>query len=135
MKTIDIKKVVYDADLNFNDVAGHLFPDNKHARLALNRVISGDSSLNTEQISKLALLSGLSISQLFGETGWSTRAKSGVYTLTCAEFTATLDMSNWVTKIFHKDSLFHDAVLSAPNTPLSEYIELLNNQIINYKKK
>jgi len=54
MKKIDLKKIIENAGLDIKETAQHLFPNNKYAKLALDRVIKGDAFLDTNQISKLS---------------------------------------------------------------------------------
>ena len=135
MNTIDIRKVIDENGLSFDDIALHMFPTNVHPRLALNRVIRGEAFLDERQISKLAKLSGLSISELFGEVEWKAMSKKGTLLFMSKDFKAELDTETWVTKIFHKDSFFHEEVIHSGFVPLSEYIAKLNALIHNHFNK
>ena len=134
MKIIDLKLIIESCDLHKKTVAELLFPSNKFPELALNRVISGESELDAGQISKLALYSGLSISQLFTGDGWKAKTVKGINTFTNGEFSAELDRETWTTKIFHKKSMFHESVLHSGSTPLSEYLANLDILILKFKE-
>lgn len=131
MKTIDVKQIVSDAALDYNEVAAHLFPGAKFPRLALNRVASGDGQLDADQLSKLAAMAGQTIAQLFGESDWNSISHKGKLLFFNEEFKAELDLETWVTKVYHKKSLFHDEVLTQKQIPLSEYVQALNQLIEN----
>ena len=131
MKTIDVKKVISTAGLDYSEVAAQLYPGSGHPRLALNRVAKGDGQLDAVQISKLALLAGVSISEVFGESPWSGIAQGSKLTLLNGDYKAELDKETWAVKVFDKGSLFHDEVLVKKHIPLSEFIEMLNSLILN----
>ena len=135
MRTINVKKIIESRGLDFKEVAHQLFPKNKYPGLALNRVIKGKSVLDADQISKLALMSGLKISELFSGENWKYVSGKGVHVFTNGEFRAELDSGSWVTKIFHKDSMFHESILHSGSTPVSEYLSQLDLIINNYKSK
>jgi hypothetical protein len=126
MRTIDLNKIIEKRELDPNDVAQQLFPRNKYPMLALNRVLAGKAVLDANQISKLALISGLSIDQLYSGNGWKMRSRAGIYYLQNGEYKAELNTDTWVTKIFHKDSIFHESIVTSGATPVSEYIDKLN---------
>lgn len=134
MKTINIEKIIEHAKLDKNEIAKHLFPKNKYPRLALNRVIDNDAVLDANQISKLSLLSGIPIAMLYSEDGWTDEAWSSEIedhkiVFTNRHYKAELDTKTWSTKIFDKNSLFHEFVIHRDSLKLKDYIELLNAEI------
>lgn len=137
MKTIDIKKIIRAQGLNRNDVALQLFPKNKFPRLALNRVMAGLSVLDADQISKFSLFSGLPIADLFDSENWKAQTEKGreqTLILTSGDYRAELDTATWTTKIFHKESLFHEFILHNSSLTLKEYVEKLEETIKQKKQ-
>lgn len=132
MEFIDVKKIIKQRGLDFKEVAMQLFPDNKHPRLALNRVIAGEAVLDATQISKLALMADLTVSELYNEGPWKSKAYDNIIVFTNGDYHAELDRNNWQTKLFHKHSMFHEFILHSNSIPLNEYVEILNNQILKY---
>lgn len=130
MKTIDLNKIIEKQELDPKEVAQQLFPGNKYPKLALNRVLAGEAVLDANQISKLALLTGLSVDQLYSGNDWKMRSKAGIFYFQNGEYKAELNTETWVTKIFHNDSLFHESIITPGATPVSEYLNELNS-IIN----
>lgn len=135
MKTIDLNAIIAEDGLDVKEVASHLFPSNSYPKLALNRILSGEAVLDATQISKLSLLTGRSVSQLFNTGDWRHEITDGVYVLTSGTFKAELDTKTWITKIFDKNTLFHDEVIHAGTTSLSEYVNKLNSIITKYNSK
>ena len=129
MRKIKLKEIIAERGLDFQEVAEHLFPGNKYPRLALIRVASGKAVLDADQISKLALLAGLPIEELYSGGQWKVKSSKGVHVFTNGDYRAELNTCTLVTKIFHKDSLFHESVLFSDAIPLSKYINHLNRLI------
>ena len=129
MRKINIPFIIESKGLEVEEVANQLFPKNKHSRLALNRVIAGDSSLNEEQISKLALLAGVPISALFSGDEWKASYSDNIHTFTNSDYRAELDTTTWITRLFHNNSMIHEQVIHSKNITLSDYLELLNSEI------
>lgn len=134
-KLIDIRGVIEKSGLNYSDVATELFPLNAYPRLALNRVADrkNGAHLDEEQISKLASLLGLNISELFDETEWSSKIEGDKVTFSTKDYRAELDLKTNKTKIYHLNSLFHSEIIHSLTVPLSEYLESLNKIILNHK--
>lgn len=133
MKNIDIKAIIEAKGLNITEVAQQLFPTNQYARLAINRVIAGKAVLDATQISKLALFANMSMDELYENGAWKADSKDGLHHFTNGDFIAKLDTNTWITKIFHKKSMIHESIIHSKNTPLSQYLEALNNVITNIK--
>jgi len=132
MKTINLKEIIEKSNLDINDVAIQLFPGNKYARLALNRILSGKAVLDADQISKLSLLANIPISQLYENWKATYNGDKGVHTFTYGDFTAYLDTNKWVTRIFHKNSKFHESFIHSGSIKLSEFLDNINIQIKNF---
>ena len=134
MNTINIKQIIETRGLDKKEIASQLFPGNKYPSLALNRVIAGDSFLDSMQISKLSLLSGLTIPEVYG-VKWETRTESNIVVFTYGNYRAELNREKWITKVFHYDSIFHESVIHSATIALSVYFDELNSIINQYKKK
>lgn len=136
MRTIDVKEIIETRGLDTKEVARQLFPKNKFPDLALNRVIKCKNVLDADQISKLALMSGLTISELFsGETWKSGPNKEDCLTFVNGEYYAELDTTKWVTRVFHNETLFHEEVITPGALPVREYLNQLDIIINNFKSK
>ncbi len=130
---IDVLNVIEKCKLDPKEVAKQLFPDNKYPKLALNRVLSGDSFLDSEQISKLAMLAGVSVTQLY-TSGWKTQNKKNTIIFTNDSYRVELNTETWVSKIFDKESMFHESVLSSKFIPISEYLAKVKSIINKHNK-
>lgn len=135
MRTIDIKKVIDSAGLDFKEVATQLFPKNKYPDLALNRVIKGVNVLDADQISKLALMANVPISDLFSGGEWKADIKGKTHVFSNGDYKVELDTETWISRIFHKGSLFHESVIHSGSIPLSEYLENIDILINQFQNK
>ncbi len=133
MKKIDLGKIIQAKGLDESEVAQQLFPTNAHPKLALRRVLKGDGVLDADQISKFSLFSGIPIAELYTGSEWASSIDQNKHVLTSGDYKAVLDTSTWTTKIFHKDSMFHEFIIHSPTIGLSEYIERLNKEISKNK--
>jgi hypothetical protein len=136
LKTINLKAVIEQTGIDHTALAEALFPFNKYPKLALNRVIEGDGHLDAHQISRLSLLTGLGIEELYSTGSWKIAAKNKTMFFSNGEYFAELDMSGkvWTTKVFHKKSLFHEQILHTSDVVLGAYFEQLNNLILNHSE-
>jgi len=125
---INIKEVIEAAKLDKQEVAAQLFPRAKHADLALNRVIRGESELDASQIEKLSVLSGVPVDQLF-TGGWKVRNKKGVFFFHKDDIRAKLNTEDWTTKIFRSGSLVCETVLHSGAITVSEYTKLITEKL------
>lgn len=134
MQKIDLKKIIKNHNLEFSEVAKHLFPKNKYPNLALNRVMQGVTFLNSEQLSRLSLLANVQIGELFG-LNWKSKKIGDLMTLSTGNYKAELDTRSWVTKVFDRGSLFHESIIHSGSIPLSRYLTSLNSIIVEHKTK
>jgi len=135
MKPIDLQKIVASYPLGATALAKELFPTHKYPSMALTRVIQGKAQLDAVQISKLALITGQSVNALFGKKEWLTKSEKDKITFTAGDYTAELDTVNWTSKVYHKDSLFHETVLHSTSIALSEYLQDLSEIVNKHKLK
>jgi hypothetical protein len=133
MNKIKLKELIDKQGLDTKELAEQLFPQNKYPRLALNRVLAGGAVLDANQISKLSLLTGIPINELYSGENWKAQSTKGIHVFTNEAFRAELNTETWVTKIFHKESLFHESIIHTGTMKLSEYFEQLNKIITNFK--
>lgn len=135
MKTIDLSKIIEDRGLNTKEVAKELFPKNKYPKLALDRVIKGEAFLDTNQVSRLSLITGVPIQFLYSNGEWKTTSKEeGIVTFQTGEYRAELNTGEWITKIYHKGSIFHESVIHQESITLSKYLKSLTELIIKHDK-
>jgi len=136
MNNINLNRIIEEKNLDVKALAQELFPTVKFPKLALNRILSGEAFLDTNQLSKLSFITGIPISELFESGDWETSlGTAGLHHFTNGKYKATLDTTTWVTKIYMNDSLFHDAVIHDRTVALSVYLADLTNLINKYDEQ
>jgi len=129
MKKIDLKKIIEAKNLNVKEVALELFPGNKYPHLALKRVLLGEGVLDADQISRFSLYSDIPISELYTGANWKSTIQDRTHVLINGQYRAELDTKTWTTKLFHKNSIFHEFIIHSSGISLGDYIERLNVEI------
>lgn len=133
MKKVNLQSIIENYELDPKEIAKDLFPDNKYPDLAMKRILSGEAYLDTNQVSKLALLIGVPIETLYSGGQWKGKRVEATHIFSHGDYRAELNLENQTTKVFHKDSLFHDEMLHSGSISISEYLEQLDNLILNHK--
>jgi len=128
---LNIKQIIRKNKLDIVEISKQLFPNNKYSKRALDRVISGKAFLDTNQLSKLSLITGVSIQDLYSESNWKITSDSDVVKFTLGEFTAVLDLEKNTTTLYKESSVINEVVLHSRSVPLSSYINDLNKIIDN----
>lgn len=131
MSKFNLQEIIDKQKLDTKEIAKELFPSNKHATLALRRILKGEAFLDTEQISKLSQLTGIPIEELFVGGEWKTTATENELVFKSGRYKAVLNTETWVTKIYKNDSLFHDKVIHGGSIALSKYLSALTEIIDN----
>lgn len=140
MQEIKLAEVMDRYNLDKRVLAKSLFPGNKYPREALERILKGIGRLNSDQISRLSLITGGPMSALFTGEGWAIQYIKPLYAFNCKGFRAEYILQTGVVKVYDIDSLFHAAVFSDPKdpvllVPLIEYISEQRDKYINSKIK
>jgi hypothetical protein len=129
MSKLDVREVISRYSLDKKQVAVSLFPNVSFPVMALKRICDGEALLNSDQVSRLASLARVSVSNLY-EGGWETvKSKGPTYVFENEEYRAELSKQTFVTKLYHKGSLFHEDVITAKTTTLSDYLKALDGII------
>ena len=131
--SINLEQIIQGKNLDVNEVSDLLFPNNKHPRLALNRVFSGESTLDAEQISRFANRYHVKVADMFSGVWGEAEANGRFLILKNGDYVAKLDKTTWTTHLFDKGSLFHEHVLHPDGITLKAYLETLETLILTHK--
>ena len=135
MKAIELQKIIQDHNLDVRVLAKELFPSHQHPNMALTRIIQGKGVLDANQISLLSEITGQSINSLFNQSEWVAQSREGIIFFSSGDFRAELDMGRNTSKVFHKDSIFHETILHTTSIPLSEYLKEISASVLKFKNK
>lgn len=134
MKTIDLEAIIENNQLDTDALAVELFPNNKYPKMALSRVLKGEALLDSNQVSKLAMMLNVDISTLY-TGGWKAVSKKDLHIISNKEFRAELNTKTWESKVFVNDTLYHSTLLHVSGITLLEYIENINKIVEQYKNQ
>jgi hypothetical protein len=136
MAIIDLVKTLKTAGISDLEVARELFPSNRYPLFALNRILRGKALLNSAQLSRLALLCGCSVTDLYEPTGWiSERGTRSLAVFTRPGYRAELDLNTMVTRLFADDQLAHTETITSRSLPVEEYLKRQSEIIEELKTK
>lgn len=136
MNRINVKKIMADKGLSATQLGKVLYPNNRYPHMAVARLLKEDAALNSDQVDRLANYLGVGISQLYDGAGaWSWVTHKNVHTFTNGEYTAYLDINTFTTRLFHNNSMYHEAIIHSKQTTLSEYLDNINYLIIKHKQE
>lgn len=132
MKKIDIKKIVSDLNLDRKELSDKLFPMHKYPTMALDRLLRGEMLLDSLQIGKLSVFTGIPIEELFTPS-WESVVRGKLVLLVSGDNRAELDTHTWETKLFKKSVAVKTLKIHTPQMALSEYISRLDFEFSKIK--
>lgn len=133
METFNLTKVLEYYKPDMTNLAAILFPTVKHPKLALDRVIRGEATLDIEQIQSLASYLGVFISDLLTIDSWkSADSPNESLVLRKGEYIAKLNYKGSFLVLHKGNELIKEEIINTA-MPVSEFIDHLNN-LIKIKK-
>jgi len=136
MAHIDLSLIVEEFNLDLNAMCKVLFPDNKFPRPALDRILKGQTKLDSDQLNVLADYLSINTQDLYMNKGWrGASIKNNVLIMTRGAFTAKFNIESFKTTLTFNDELVDDILISAKMISLNEYIIELDKQITKYLNK
>jgi hypothetical protein len=136
MSTFNINHIIKQYNLDEDSLSKELFPNNKFPKIALTRITSGVSYLDTSQLDILAKIIDVEPGDLLRSQSWTSTDINIFDTETITfkknNFRVELSLNTLITKIYSSDKLIaSETLISDKNIKLSEYLELVNRTIIN----
>ena len=132
MSQFNINALISKYNLDEDSLSKELFPNNKFPKIALARITSGVSYLDTWQLDILAKIIGISVSNLFVNDNWNKVITGNVIKFNRYNHRVELDLDTLISEIYCADKLIAvETLISDKNIKLSEYLELVNKTIVN----
>lgn len=132
MNNFNLQNIINKYNLDEDSLAKQLFPTNKFPKLALTRVLTGISYLDTMQIERLREMLGTSVSELFNDITWNKTILDNIIKFHRNNHRVELNLDTLVSEIFLSDKLIAvETLISDKNIKLSEYLKLVDETIIN----
>lgn len=127
----DITKVIEYFGLDVNSVAEALFPNVRYKKLALDRVLKGEATINAEQLQALADLAGVLTGDLFSIDSWKGSTENGCLTFIKGDFKAKLNYNGVWLSLYKDDKLIKQEMFT-PNMTLEDFINHITTLITNF---
>lgn len=132
MSAFNINNLILKYKLDEDTLAKELFPDNKFPKVALARITSGVGFLDTYQLSILAKITNLKISDLFIDEEWVHVIAENKMKFYKNNYRVELDLETLVSDIYYSDKLVAaETLVVDKNIKLSTYLKLVNEVITN----
>lgn len=133
MKQFNINEVIERYKLSAEDLSKVLFPNIKYPKLAFDRVLKGETSLDIDQIEKLASYIGVLVSDLFTVNGWKGSSEDSHLILLKGDYKVRLNYKGAFLSIYKNNELLEQKISNAPDMTMEEFINHIDNFIKNYE--
>lgn len=130
----DINKIIKRYNLDVTEVADALFPSVRYRKQALERILRGEASLDTEQLYALAELAGVLVSDFFSVDSWKASTENGALTFTKNEYKVKINYDGAWLSIYKDNNLIKQEMFT-PSLTLEDFITHINNLIKNYENE
>lgn len=131
MENFNLNRVIERYSLDSSELAKGMFPDAKHAGLALSRVLKNELPIDTEQLSWLAAYIGVPVSELF-EVGcnWKAAQEQGCMVFHKGEYTVRLNYEGAFCVVCKNGEIIDRVVQSPHAMSVSEFINYIDCLIL-----
>lgn len=133
MEQFNINNVISHYKLDVESTAKILFPNAKYPKLAFDRIIKGESALDTTQLERLASYIGVIVSDLFLAEDWKGITEDGCLVLHKGDYKAKLNYKGVYLSLYKNDELIAQKISNIPDMTIQEFINYLDNLIKNYE--
>lgn len=131
---INLKQLLKDEHISKAQLSEILFPKNKFPGRSLLRILKGEAELSVSQVVALSEFTGLSLDQICEPDKWEGDLRDGSHVyLRSKNFRAEIDTKTWTTRIYYKDTLVKEEMIS-PALPIAEYICTLEKTVQDAKE-
>ena len=133
MKPFNILDIIEFYKLDTGDLAKALFPTVKYPKLAFDRILRGEASLDIEQVERLASHIGVLVTELFSVNTWKGSTENENLILTKGEYKAKLNYKGVYLSIYKNNKLIEQKISNVPSMTVQEFIAYLDNIIKTYE--
>ncbi len=123
MSTFNLTELIDGHDKT--EIAKCLFPENQHPRAALERVLKGESFLNTQQLKWLASYLGVPVAGLFNG-GWAMLSENGTLTFVKDSYKVYVNYNGSFIEVTKNNETVNRVILNIKAMSLCEFINYLN---------
>ena len=131
--TIDVEKIIEHYNLDIDKVAEALFPNIRYKKLALNRILNGEATIDLNQIQALSNMIGVMPQDLYMINDWKGLFENKCIVLTQDNYKVKLNYNGAFLSLYKDEHLVYQEV-NASNKSLEELINYIDKLILNLQK-
>lgn len=133
-QTFDLASVMERFHLDTTSVENALFPNVLYKNRSLNRVLKGESFLDTNQIIALAELAGVLVHELFEVgCGWKGSVENDTIVLTKGKYSARLNYNGAALTIYKNNACIETILTLQNDMQITGLINLVNSKIKSFE--
>lgn len=129
MERFNINNVIEQYGLNTEELAKVLFPSVKFPKLALDRVLKGEGSLDVIQLEKLADYIGVLVSDLFSIDTWKSSTEDRCLVLQKGNYKVKLNYKGVYISVYKDNELILQSVSNTLSMTIQEFVDFLDTVI------
>lgn len=134
MEKFNINKIIERYKLDTCELAKVLFPYIKYPKQAFDRVLRGETNLDTAQVENLASYIGVMVYDLYKIGDWRGTSEDSCLTFVKGEYKAKLNYKGAYLTLYKGEQVIKQEISCAANMTVSEFINYINN-LINSSQK
>lgn len=132
MEQFDINKIIEHYKLDIDEVSKVLFPHVKYQKLAFDRVIKGESSLNVDQLIELAKFIGVPVYELFSIDTWKCQKEDNCLVFLKGEFKCKLNHNGVFLTVYKNGKQVAQFIGANSLYTVEEFISYIDTLTKNY---
>ena len=122
MQKLHLSEFIEKSPFDKKEIAARLFPTAKFRNMALARVLKGEGQLDEDQLSRLAHMHGITISELYVRSSWELKGEKGNLLMSRGKYAAVIDTASepMISRLYDSATLFHETLIHAKSVTFSE---------------
>lgn len=132
MEKFNINKIIEHYKIDTDEIAKVLFPYIRYPKQAFDRVLRGETNLDTAQIESLAAYLGVMVYDLYKVGDWRGTVEDSCLTFIKGEYKVKLNYNGAFLTLCKNDQVVIQEITSTTNMTVLEFISHINNLIKNY---
>ena len=133
MERFNINNVIKQYRLDTEELAKVLFPTVKFPKLAFDRVLKGEGSLDVIQLERLADYIGVLVSDLFSVDTWKSSTEDRCLVLQKGNYKVKLNYKGVYLSVYKNNELILQSISNILSMKVQEFVDFLDTIIKDYE--
>ena len=133
MERFNINNVIKQYRLDTEELAKVLFPTVKFPKLAFDRVLKGEGSLDVIQLERLADYIGVLVSDLFSVDTWKSSTEDRCLVLQKGNYKVKLNYKGVYLSVYKNNELILQSISNILSMTVQEFVDFLDTIIKDYE--